>query len=384
MPQRRPLLESLNDFLNEVDGIKTASDDPGGYMGKSTHPTVSADSNTQEAEQGSRSSENESDVKEDHPGGGVDNTDPNSGGSQDDKQLNVGTVQSATGEDPEDYKKDKEDPESSHPSHTVEDQGEKYSSMRFPQLCKIASDLANEILADFFSGANYNVQPVKQASQTSQPSEQEVASRAGYELAQIIGQQTKTAAADTSHNIIVQSLLDADNDADLVGSYMHGYYKESQALQKRAEGELPPELLAALQSGGGPPGVVPTGPDGGSDPALGGPEGGMMDAPPEGAVAAPEAGALPPEEMPPEGAPAGGEGQVSEEEALQALLAAMRDMGVPEAELAQSGGEEGAKVAAYIKKYARSGKFQYREAKTAKEQKLRNDMQLYVRELLGA
>lgn len=74
----------------------------------------------------------------------------------------------------------------------------------------------------------------------------------------------------------------------------------------------------------------------------------------------------------------------------------MLEMGVPKEQLmamiAQHGQPEGgmspadmgAKVAADITKFQRSGKFQIREAKTAAERKLRNQMKSYISELLAA
>src|SRR5262245_4417272 len=132
-----PLISRINALLAEVDGeaVKSASEmgtsgqgtkDPGGYQGKSSHPSADADPSTQSAPMGSRAKENESDVKEDHPGSGVDHVSP--GGADEDKVMpNIGTRQSSTGEEPsveDDYKGSKEDPGTSHPAN-AEDIGEK-------------------------------------------------------------------------------------------------------------------------------------------------------------------------------------------------------------------------------------------------------------------
>src|SRR5579872_4247375 len=109
----------LSALVEEINGVKTAAakngqtksatelglsgegkQDPGGYQGKSDHPSARAASNVQKTPLGSRAKENETDVKHDHPGAGVDNTSPGGGGSQDDKQYNIGTHQSTTGNDP--------------------------------------------------------------------------------------------------------------------------------------------------------------------------------------------------------------------------------------------------------------------------------------------
>lgn len=41
------------------------------------------------------------------------------------------------------------------------------------------------------------------------------------------------------------------------------------------------------------------------------------------------------------------------------------------------------KIAAAVRDYKRSGKFRFREAKTAAERKLREDMHQYLREVMG-
>lgn len=415
MPQNpQPILETIDSFLREI-ASKQASNDPGGYVGKSTHPSADADDNTQDGRTGSRASENESDVKEDHPGGGVDNTSPNSGGSQDEHQLHVGMNPSATGEDhsvERKFKKDKEDPESTHPSHTVEDQGEKYSSMRFPELCKQASTLANEILADFANGFAFSnnqpaktqqptnksataatTDPTKQAAQArpavSKPSEQELAGKAGDELANALI-QTKQAA---DKQLIAQTIHDAEFDGDLVGAFFSSYASEKQALYKAAldpaamgggmpqDPSMPPVDPAVMAGGGagGPPMPPDASADAGAaaDLAGGGADVAGGGVPPSGGPGGPGG-------APPDGGPTAdnGDGHVSEQEALVALINALQDMGVPEQELAGAG-PEGKKVASAVKAFRRSGKYQYREAKTAKEERLRSDMQDYVRELVG-
>jgi hypothetical protein len=70
---------------------------------------------------------------------------------------------------------------------------------------------------------------------------------------------------------------------------------------------------------------------------------------------------------------------------------AMQELGIAPselAEMAQQGGdegkaEEGSKLAAAARKYQRSGKFQFREAKTAQERKRRDMIKDYVMEIAG-
>lgn len=413
------LLETIDAFMREV-GVKTAEDgtkDPGGYMGETTHPSKSIDNKTQKARTGSRASENEKDVKEDHPGAGVDNTTEGSGGSEENKMPNIGTHQSATGEDSkveDNYKKDKTDPPSTHPSHSAEDQGEKYSSMQFPQLCKVAGTLANEILADFANGfgfGNQNPASTQKIATVSTPTDQEIASKAGYELSALLGQQ-KQASEKQAYTLIEQTIKDAEFDADLVGSFFKGYNSEKTAQTKRSDdmgGMMPPGGDAGGMPPGGPMGPPP-GPEGpppgpgGDNPQVmelqqtiaqlqqlleqiqggGGGAGGEPPMPPPG-----------PEGMPPDvagdaGAGGGppmlppGDPNAEVKQAVDALTQAVHQLGGSDVVNSLSlVGPEGAKLANAVKDYQRSGQFTLKIAKTAKEQRLVNDMKAYVREILG-
>ena len=121
---RASLFDTLTALADEIPGIKQASarnkgrvktaeaspPDPGGYQGKSTHPSADAPNSGQPAKEGERSAENTADVKADQGPPSVDSTAPNTVGDQDKQQLNIGTNQSATGDDPavEDDYKDKD------------------------------------------------------------------------------------------------------------------------------------------------------------------------------------------------------------------------------------------------------------------------------------
>ena len=161
------LLASLTMLAGELGAEKTASaqkqaetptpDDPGGYQGASTHPTTSVDNRGQGATEGSRSSENSSDVKEDQGKLSVDSTPENVVGSQDEVQLNIGTEAKATGEAPgveDDFKGGKDDPGSTHAARTDNNSldGHKYASASTDDLVKFTSDLHNSVLADLAVG----------------------------------------------------------------------------------------------------------------------------------------------------------------------------------------------------------------------------------------
>ena len=281
----------ISSLIEEINGVKTAADksakpngkpttkqatelglsgsakqDPGGYQGGSDHPSARAASNVQKTPLGSRAKENETDVKEDHPGAGVDNTSEGGGGTQDDKQLNIGTNQSSTGEDPsveDDYKGTKEDKKegdrggTSHPAN-AEDVGEKYSSHSFADLTKVAYTKMNELLADVANGqAPASVS--KQAGVQSRP-----AAGAGQPA---ISAQEKQAAAQA---IIEQTILDARLNADLVGEFLTKYSEKYAGLLKGGATDGPLGGAMEGEGGGGPP-MDPAATAGGPPPDAGGP-----------------------------------------------------------------------------------------------------------------
>jgi len=173
MPTKQGLFDALSNLSSEIQGEKQAAHnkqssdppDPGGYQGPSSHPTTQADNSGNPASEGSRSSENAADVKADQGQPGVDNTSeatPNQD-EQDGKQLNIGTNQSATGEDPSvenDYKGTKDDEgrdaATSHPTKADKDR-EKYSG-HFKTARDNALNLANDVLADLAAGYGDNLQ----------------------------------------------------------------------------------------------------------------------------------------------------------------------------------------------------------------------------------
>jgi hypothetical protein len=403
MPQ--PLMELIDNFLTQVDFSKKADNDPGGYKGKSSHPSAKVEDHNRPATEGSRSAENTKDVKEDHPGAGVDNVKPSSGGSEDDHMLHIGLTPSATGEDPsveDNYKKDKEDPKSTHPSHNVEDEGEKWSSMDFRSLAKTASALANKILADMGNGyfepptktakdAKPGTTPTSKVAQApTRPTKQELAGAAGNELAVALA-QVKEAEDAYAKQLIAQTIKDAELGASLVGSFFQGYASEKQALAKKADdGDVPPQAggVTPPMAAGAPEPPMGGGGDAGAppmDPAsmMGAAGGGGAPPMDPAAMMGAGGGGAPPMGGPPMGGPGGDAGgQVSEEEAIKALLDAMNDLHLSPEQLQQGGGEEGAKVASVAMNYKKAGKYTYTPAKTAKEEKLRRDMAGYIFDLL--
>jgi hypothetical protein len=442
---KQPLFDQLDTWLTEVDNVKTAAAKPAtkpapakpaktastktagpSGMGKTTHPSDDVDDNTQAEETGARFEENKEDVKKDIQGYNVEKVE-GEGCSQEEQQMQIGTVQSETGGQPsveDDYKSDKDDPGTTHPAD-AESTGEKYSSLSMDKLLKLAEESAHDILADLANGIGQipagktvteTAAAVKTATQQAKPNDAKKAADAGYDAAQLSATQEKVAA-----EYIEQTIRDAELDADLVGSFLHSY---QQTLTKKAAGEdgethepkeeeeAPAEgggegapaggggsdVLAALGAGGGgggggaPPGAMPGGDIGG---AGGGamPPGAMPGGMGGGDPAA--AGGMPPGAGGDMGGGAGGAGGVSHEQALQELAMALEELGIPiealpqlVAQHAQSAGTpdvagEGQKLASAVKDFKKSGKFRFREAKTAAQETTREQIKDYVREICG-
>jgi len=424
--QTAQYFEQLNDFMKEVAAEKTAAanTEAGGYVGESSHPSTKVDDSTDDASEGARSAENQADVKNDIPGKSPDDiSEGDAGPAQDDRQLNMGTQQSATGEDPSvenDFKGDKDDPGTTHPADTED--GEKFGSLEractgadFWQAKTAALNLGNDILADFANGYGFGevqiqkkaqaplveapqysqqVAPpaVKQAAVAPAPAVQQAAD-AGYQLASVLGME-KLSEEERSAATIEQTIKDASYDADLVGSYLHTLAHEAEKIGEHSledpafggeaegedhdhqgdassgmeEGGDEAALLAQMagEEGGGLGGEL----GGGLEEELGGELGGG-DPVDDAAVAEAiqqlvESGPEP----------------VSDEELLAQLAMALQESGVPGEELGAAG-PEGQKLASALQSFKRSGKFQFKEATNDRERKIRDLMKAHVLELVG-
>ncbi len=405
----------LDDFLSELRGLKKTAgvkaaeplSEPGGYMGKSTHPSAQADDSLITSRTGSRFSENSSDVKDNREKPSVDATADASASSgegtpkQDEHQLNIGTEQSSTGADSthEDaYKGNKDDPGTSHPMKA--DDGQKYAAYRAMPFGKLAAHFVSRrdsILAKFANGSTtkqaltiqhagqgvtQKVLPQAPAPVAAPPApalapkqaELQNAAAAGYQLAAALGtpdgQLRKRAEA-----MIEATVKEADLKADLVAQHLELYAQMLKRAEDPQEG-LPPEPAGGPPPGGpGGPGGGPPGPPPG-DPAQG--------LPPEAAAG---------------GAPgAGGDAGGNPEATLHELAAALLEMGIDPAQLAaaaeqlksQAGGspekvaaaQAWGKAAGEVARLKRSGRFRFGEPKTAQLDALRQDLKAHINELM--
>lgn len=422
----RPLFEQIDSWLKEIDTTKTASAKkpaatskkagtkvagPSG-MGETKHPSESVDDNTQPEETGARFKENTEDIEKDIGPPSVDST-SGSGGDQDSKQYNIGTTQSAVGEDPsveDDYKGSKDDPGTTHPAD-AESTGEKYSSMNIKKLMKVAESRANELLVELSKGlpiqapitatVQQKVADVKTA--VAKVTAPQAAANAGVvTAAQTNAEYEKMAAA-----FVAKTIKDADLDADLVGSFLYSY---KQSLQKKAADDEPDEE-------GKPPADAPEDMAGGGDPTAGaGPGGGGGDVlsalgaggmgggagaggPPMGGGGDLAGAAMPPEAAGGMGGGAGGDpgaagGQppVDHDTAMKILTEVMGDLGLTPDDLMQltqgagappGAAPEGAKLATAVKAFKLAGKYDRHDPKLAQYKSAREQIKDYVREICG-
>jgi len=431
------LFDQLRDFLSEVENEKRASvrkraeanTETTAQGGPTSHPSKDEDDGTTPATDGARSKENTGDVKKMIPTGGVDAASDDTP-SQEDQQYDVGIGSTSTGEDPsneDNYKSEKEDPGTTHPATT---DGEKYSSLHFGQLRKLAAYKANDILSDIVKRAEEECEEDEDEEESkkknddngdSESDQEEVeemakeeAKEAGYidsrgrltsmgKVAAAAGEAAATLTNDQNHELVKQAqasvagsiehtIADGLEKAAMVGAYLQSFYKAA------AEGEA-----AGGEGDSQPQGEAPQ-------------EGSGMEMDPS--MLSQMAG----EESAPQGGPP--EGQQQEGDAIQELLMALQEQGIEPEQLLHmiqsgalggAGGEGGAppmdpsmmggappKTASYrhnqetvelvklVKRASavknaqiRSGRFRVTGAKTAQQRVLRDQIKACVRDIIG-
>ncbi len=349
--------------------------DPGGYQGASSHPSAKIDNNVQNSSTGARSSENTSDMKADQGAPGVDSTpeakNQEGSGSQDEQQLNIGTQQSATGEDAsveDDYKGDKDDPGTSHPMKASI--GEKYGQVKFAEAKRLATEYANDILADLTNGFGeqlFNKQAAAKPAATPAPaaavpasaatptpasnpasqtllekaaaavkSPQAPAMNAGYELAAALGVKQAEAQANVAA-CLESTIADAELDATLFANYYRPLlkkagYKFAGDETETDNGEDHGAGAADTGSGAGGGGDSAAPPAGGAEGGAGGGDS-LGDLLGGGGDPGGMAGAGGP---PPDAGGGGGLGGPDKTMALQQLVAALMELGISPEELASA------------------------------------------------
>ena len=306
-------MKSIDRFLQEVAATEKkaaeANTEPGSVGGPTEHPVKDVDDSTEDAKEGFRSSENESDVKADQGPPSVENTPDNvaakkasakravDGKSEDgsvnppgtasEDQLQIGTKKEPTGQDPSvetsSVKAEKEDPaaagdgsvgHSSHPARTNNSEldGYKYAEMDLDKLAKVASDMGNNLLVKLSqlqdsAPAKKYVKAAEESCDDDYDDDDDdeemkeaadVAGQAGWELAGLLsGDFDKKAADDLVHHSLEEIIKTASDDAEKVAEFLYSYQNE---MSKKAMGEMPQGVDPAAMMGGEP----------GADPAMGG------------------------------------------------------------------------------------------------------------------
>ena len=411
MPQ---LFDQLREFLSEVENEKQASvkkraaanTEPGRQGGDTSHPSKDVDDNTQPATEGKRSQENSSDVKKTIELGGVDSASDNSP-SQEDQQFDVGITSTSTGEDPsneDDYKSDKEDPGTSHPAKTND--GEKYGSMSFGELRKLASSKANDILSDITvnmkQAAGSKPMPAfiqkkideKKGKKDKAPAADcDKMAAAGAAAASLTTEQQdefSKQAREVVAGSIEQTIADGLEKAAMVGSYLQAFYKaaEGEAAAPEEESSESPEEESAEHGKGGSENGMDVDPSkiaqmAGED-TVGGAGASPDDAAQELLMALQEQGIDPAEllAMIQQGG-AGGAGGAGGDAGAMPPGGAMPPEGAKMASAQASVERDLANLIKYAQSYRKAGKFRFSEAKTAQQRNLRDQIKLCVRDIIG-
>lgn len=307
----------------------------------------------------------------------------------------------------------------------------------------ILADIAVSVV-----GANKTAAAAVTAPAAAQtPAEQLIKeAQAGYDLAATLG-MSKLSEDQRIELTIGETIQDALADADLVGHWLAKQAADTDDddeggddddddddgdknphKEEKSQDSAPPsqgggapaamggndaaaadpgvpseqEVSKALESIGAPgdPGAGGGMPAPGGDPSMGGMPPGD---PSMGGAPAPDMGGMPPGEpsmggMPPGGDPgmggmppgdpgmggAPGMGGVGKEEILQELLMAMQEMGITPEDLAGMANGSGQKMAANVRAFQRSGRFEIKAASTVRQRSVRNHMKEMLREMLPA
>lgn len=321
-------IDELIDEINASDRAKTAADDnmgigkspktdPGSKGGPSSHPSAKADGGNQTANFGAHGKELTEEVKK--LPDNVDASGQMTNSDSDNNQIQIGVKKTPTGEDPaveQAYKGHKDDPGTSMPA-SVEG-GEKYSSMTFESLYKMACDATNNVLTRL---------AVNETVKTAVAADVGAAAAAGAALADAViaagDPATKQAAAQ---ELVASAINEGYRRAELVGQYLYKRAEAEAQMAKRADpdpglqtpdpSQLPPEM-----GGGPPPGMG----GGGPPPEMAGGPPGM---PPDAAAPLPDAAAAGAHTSG-GGGPSPHEGGGGDEESVNELANALIDSGIP-------------------------------------------------------
>ena len=199
---------------------------------KTSHPAGSVDDLTYEVSTGEHARDNERDIQESFPL--VDDDDGDVYSDIPSDHLGSGPRRSLTGGDAaveKGYKGQADDPGTAHPAST--DDGEKYSSLRFPEIYDRFASYANVFLGRFIDSVA-NTEKTASYADAAYATGAEVAETADDEA---IAMQ-KFAAA---HTVLSHITAENEHKADLVANYL---YKAGQHAQQQAAAAPAPRPAA--------------------------------------------------------------------------------------------------------------------------------------------
>ena len=362
----RSVLDMMDSFLKKAEELsKEAGNLDLASDAKSTHPSANVDDGTQKANEGARSSENESDVRKDTPNTINDESANNTAGGSKKPTDTQGTVSMAS-DDP--LKGNVDTPKDNH-SQSMSDKGPGDNTFsgtgdKSAAASALAAE-ANRLLAELAMIGKQAAAPAqaapaapaaqppvegqdKQAAETKEAMEKAAALfkeaaekypedvEAGYVaaalLAHELGMLKDAGAADVYTETVAAIQKQAADDAQMYVDFLKGFTEKSAEGMEGMEGMgggLPPELAMLAGGGGGAEGGMP-------------PEGAM---PPEGELQGDEGAAG----LAGEGEGGGGElgAEGGNEDVLEALVQALDEAGATPEDLAaalaeaQGGGEGG-------------------------------------------
>lgn len=297
MTQKDNLWMDINSILADIKStsghVKAASEDP---KTDTSHPTKSVEDGDRPATEGAQTSFNTNYVKENFPSP-VDSAD-SSAPKQEELHNQIGTTKSTTGNDSsveKDFKDRKDDPGTSSP---MEIGSEKYGKMTFDELHSTWSRLANEKMAVIAARRHNDIKQLSGAPAESAPQTEKTATSQedAFEQVKIAAMQQ---IYSTAHSVVEQAVRDA---------------VDVMAMIKKAEEEESSEKKEESSSDGGESTEA-------SEPS----------APPAESPVSPEAGL-----------PVDAGGGVSDQEAMQELMAVLAEMGLtPEMLLQMLAGQGG-------------------------------------------
>ena len=393
---------TLQNLISEISGLsKTAGhnkvaeplSEAGSLEGGTSHPSGKVDDGTQAGTTGTQAAENSAAVKENVGAGSVDSMAEATPGSvkQDDHQLNIGTVQAMTGDDPsseDDYKETKDEPgniEGASTSSPATVGDEKFASLDLSQKYTRLTKEAQDLLADL--ALVKHASPAAPATPAAPETPEAAAVAAGYKEAAAAG-----TVSDAELEAFMQGVV---KEAEAIGDHAVAYYAQFlHSLQKRAN-ELPPEAATESEDHNNP------GDAGSNNGGAGGHEDAAQDIAMLEAMGNPAGGGA--------AAPAPADGGAGGPDAVNELFNALVEMGVTPDDLhaiadqmaggaggAGAGGMGGAeapipepKIAAAkqamqtVKRAAAAGQTWICETKTAKQRQMRQQFKLALADFVA-